>query len=42
MFDFSHHSSLKDLFPCWKYKNDLVKYFVQQIRNGLIIDLINS
>ena len=23
-------------------KNDLVKYFMQHIRNGLIIDLINS
>ena len=23
-------------------KNDLVKYFIQHIQNGLIIDLINS
>ena len=32
----------KDLFPYWYYKNDSVKYFMQHIRNGLIIDLINS
>ena len=30
------------LLPCWYYKNDLVKYFMQHIRNGLIIDLIKS
>ena len=35
-------SFLKDLFPCWYYKKDLVKYFMQHIRNGLTIDLINS
>ena len=32
---------VKDLFPCWKYKNDLVKYFMQHFQNGLIIDLIH-
>ena len=25
-----------------KYKNDFVKYFMQHIRNGLFINLINS
>ena len=34
--------SVKDLVPCWQYKNDLVKYFMQHFRNGLIINLINS
>ena len=33
---------VKDLFLFGKIKNDLVKYFMQHIRNGLIIDLINS
>ena len=32
----------KDLFLVGNIKNDLVKYFMQHIRNGLIIDLINS
>ena len=32
---------LKDLFLVGNIKNDLVKYFMQHIRNGLIIDLIN-
>ena len=32
----------KDLFPAGNTKNDLVKYFMQHIPNGLIIDLINS
>ena len=34
--------NIKDLIPCWQYKNDLVKYFMQHFRNGLIINLINS
>ena len=33
--------SVKDLFLVGNIKNDLVKYFMQHIRNGLIIDLIN-
>ena len=33
---------IKDLFLVGNIKNDLVKYFMQHIRNGLIIDLINS
>ena len=32
----------KDLCPFWSYKNDLVKYFMQHFRNGLMNDLINS
>ena len=36
-------SVLKDLFLVGNIKkNDLVEYFLQHIRNGLIIDLINS
>ena len=35
-------ANVKDLLPYWEYKNDLVKYFMQQIQNGLIINLINS
>ena len=34
-------TKLKDLFLVGNIKNDLVKYFMQHIRNGLIIDLIN-
>ena len=33
---------LKDLFLVGNIKNNLVKYFMQHIRNDLIIDLINS
>ena len=33
---------IKDLLPCWLYKNDLVKYFMQHIRNDLIIHLTNK
>ena len=33
---------VKDLFLVGNIKNDLVKYFMQHIRNDLIIDLINS
>ena len=33
---------IKDLFLVGNIKNDLVKYFMQHIRNGLIIALINS
>ena len=32
----------KDLLPYWQYKNALVNYSMQHIRNGLIIHLINS
>ena len=32
----------KDLFLFGNIKNNLVKYFMQHIRNDLIIDLINS
>ena len=28
--------------PCWLYKNDLVKYFMQYVQNGLIIHLTNG
>ena len=38
----SKGSNVKDLFLVGNIKNDLVKYFMQHIRNGLIIDLINS
>ena len=31
----------KDLLPCWQYKNDLVKYFMQYVQNSLIIHLTN-
>ena len=34
--------AIKDLFLVGNIKNDLVKYFMQHIRNGLIFDLINS
>ena len=34
--------SFKDNLPCWLYKNDLVKYFMQNVRLCLIIQLTNS
>ena len=27
----------KDVLSCWLYKNDLVKYFMQHVRNGVIM-----
>ena len=33
---------VKDLLPYWQYKNYLVKYFTQYVRNGLIIHLVDS
>ena len=35
-------STVKDLFLVGNIKYNLVKYFMQHIRNDLIIDLINS
>ena len=32
----------KDVLPCWLYKNDMVKYFMQHVRNGVIMHLTNS
>ena len=32
----------KDLLPCWWYKNDCVKYYIQYFQNDIIIHLSNS
>ena len=33
---------IKDLLPCLQYKNDLGKYFMKYVQNGLIIHLTNA
>ena len=33
---------LKALLPCWLYKNDLGKYFMQYAKSGLLIHLTNG
>ena len=38
----SFSNKFKDLLPCWQHKNDVVKYIMRHVRNGLIIHLTNS
>ena len=41
-FSFIDQKSVKDLLPCWSYKNDLGKYFMQYVQNGQIMHLTNG
>ena len=42
LVDVKSSGGIKDLLPFCLYKNDLEKYFMQHVRNGLIIHLTNS